>query len=35
VVTVLMGYFVLKERLTAVQKLGFLLALAAIYLLSL
>ena len=35
VVTVLMGYFVLKERLTAIQKVGFVLALAAIYLLSL
>lgn len=35
VVTVLLGYFVLKERLTAVQKAGFALALVAIYLLSL
>ena len=34
-VTVLMGYFVLKERLTAVQKAGLVLALVAIYLLSL
>ena len=34
-VTVLMGYFVLKERLTTVQKAGFVLALVAIYLLSL
>jgi bacterial/archaeal transporter family protein len=34
-VTVLMGYFILKERLTGVQKLGFILALVAIYLLSL
>ena len=34
-VTVLMGYFVLKERLTVVQKAGFVLALVAIYLLSL
>jgi len=35
VVTVLMGYFVLKERLTAVQKVGLVLAMVAIYLLSL
>jgi transporter family protein len=35
VVTVLLGYFVLKERLTTVQKIGFVLAMAAIYLLSL
>ena len=35
VVTVLMGYFILKERLTAVQKLGLVLATAAIYFLSL
>jgi transporter family protein len=35
VITVLMGYFVLKERLTSVQKAGFVLAMAAIYLLSL
>lgn len=34
-VTVLMGYFILKERLTGVQKAGFILALVAIYLLSL
>jgi len=35
VVTVLMGYFVLKERLTRTQKVGFILALVAIYMLSL
>src|SRR3989475_7760575 len=35
VVTVLMGYFVLKERLTGTQKVGFVLALVAIYMLSL
>lgn len=35
VVTVLMGYFMLKERLTGVQKIGFVLAMVAIYLLSL
>ncbi len=35
VVTVLMGYVVLKERLTASQKVGLLLAMIAIYLLSL
>lgn len=35
VVTVLMSYFILKERLTAVQKLGLVLAIAAIYFLSL
>lgn len=34
-VTVLLGYFILKERLTTVQKVGFVLALIAIYLLSL
>jgi transporter family protein len=33
-VTVLIGYFILRERLTGVQKLGFILALVAIYLLS-
>src|SRR2546422_5909621 len=35
VVTVLIGYFVLKERLTRTQKVGFVLALVAIYMLSL
>jgi bacterial/archaeal transporter family protein len=35
VVTVLMGYFVLRERLTASQKVGLVVAMAAIYLLSL
>jgi bacterial/archaeal transporter family protein len=35
VITVLMGYFILKERLTTVQKVGFALAMLAIYLLSL
>jgi transporter family protein len=35
VVTVLMGYFLLKERLTGLQKFGFGLALVSIYLLSL
>lgn len=35
VVTVLMGYFILRERLTLVQKAGLLLAFVAIYLLSL
>jgi transporter family protein len=35
VVTVLLGYFVLRERLTASQKLGLVLAIVAIYLLSL
>jgi transporter family protein len=35
VVTVLMGYFVLRERLTATQKVGLVLAMVAIYLLSL
>ncbi len=35
VVTVLLGYLVLKERLTAIQKAGFALAVVAIYLLSL
>jgi len=35
VVTVLIGYFVLKERLTRTQKVGIILALVAIYMLSL
>ncbi len=35
VVTVMMGFFILKERLTAAQKIGLALAIAAIYLLSL
>ena len=35
VVTVLLGYFVLREKLTASQKVGLVLAMAAIYLLSL
>ncbi len=35
VITVLMGFFILKERLTASQKIGLALAMAAIYLLSL
>lgn len=34
IVTVLLGYFVLRERLTNVQKVGFVLAVVAIYLLS-
>jgi len=34
IVTVLLGYVVLKERLSNMQKAGFLLSLAAIYLLS-
>ena len=34
-VTVLVGYFILKERLTTLQKAGFALALVSIYLLSL
>ena len=33
-ITVLLGYFALRERLTAPQKAGLVLALAAIYLLS-
>jgi len=35
VVTVLLAYLVLKEKLTASQKVGLVLAMAAIYLLSL
>ena len=35
VVTVLIGYFILKERLSGVQKVGLVLAMVAIYLLSL
>lgn len=35
VITVLMSYFVLRERMTASQKIGLVLALVAIYLLSL
>lgn len=34
IVTVLLGYFVLRERLSGVQKIGFIFALVAIYLLS-
>ena len=34
IVTVLLGYVVLRERLTNVQKAGFVLAVVAIYLLS-
>ena len=34
IATVLLGYFVLRERLTNVQKAGFVLAVVAIYLLS-
>ena len=34
IVTVLLGYFVLRERLTNIQKAGFVLAVVSIYLLS-
>jgi transporter family protein len=34
VITVLMGFFILKEKLTASQKIGLVLAIIAIYLLS-
>jgi bacterial/archaeal transporter family protein len=34
IVTVLLAYFALNERLTGLQKIGFVLALIAIYLLS-
>lgn len=34
IATVVLGYFVLRERLTNVQKVGLVLALVAIYLLS-
>jgi transporter family protein len=34
IVTVILGYLVLKERLSSLQKLGFALSLVAIYLLS-